>query len=582
MTRFTGLTRWIATLGLLLCTSVARAAPPPAESVGKRAEEKFDVIIRGGSIIDGSGKPAFAADVGIIGDKIAKIGDLSAAHGEKKLDAKGLVVAPGLINMLSWANETLLANGLSQSDIRQGVTLEVFGEGWSMGPINEQMRADELQQQGDIKYPITWTTLREFLVALEKKGVACNVASFVGATTVRIHEIGHENRPPTPPELERMKALVRQAMEDGAMGVGSSLIYAPAFYANTDELIALCQVAAEFDGMYITHMRSEGNRLLESIDEVLTIAKKTGIRAEIYHFKAAGQANWNKQLSAVEKIEEARQMGLAITANMYPYTAGATGLNATMPPWAQEGGLKSWIERLRDPVTRGKILQEMRTPTDAWENLLIASGSPDNVLLVGFRSDALKPLSGKSLAQVAAERGLSAEETAMDLVIEDNSRVDAVFFMMDEENVRRALLIPWISFGSDAGSISPELPFLKFHPHPRAYGTFARVLGKYVREEKLIPLEHAIHRMTGLAADKLKISQRGRLQEGYFADVIVFDPLQVGDHATFEKPHQYATGMRHVWVNGQQVLSNGEHTGALPGRAVYGPGWKQGDKKVAR
>ncbi len=535
---------------------------------------EYDVVIRGGTIYDGGGSPPFVGDLAIRGDTIAAIGSLGNARGRVEIDAAGLAVAPGFINMLSWATESLIADGRSQSDIRQGVTLEVFGEGWSMGPLNEAMKREMLERQGDIKYEIPWTTLGEYLEYLIQRGVSTNVASFVGATTVRIHVLGYENRPPTPEEMERMRQLVRQAMEEGALGVGSSLIYAPAFYASTEELIELCKVAAEYGGMYISHIRSEGNRLLEAIDELIRIAREAKIPAEIYHLKAAGRANWPKLDEAIRRIEAARAQGLRITANMYPYTAGATGLNAAMPPWVQEGGHRAWIERLKNPAVRKRVLREMRTPTDQWENLYLMAGSPENVLLVSFKNEALKPLIGKTLAEVARLRGRSPEDTIIDLVIEDDSRVGAVYFLMSEENVRKQIALPWMSFGSDAESLAPEGVFLKSNPHPRAYGTFARVLGRYVREEKIIPLEEAIRRMTSLPAENLKLDRRGRLKVGYFADVVIFDPAKIQDHATYERPHQYATGVIHVFVNGVQVLKDGEHTGATPGRVVRGPGYK--------
>lgn len=548
-------------------------------SCSPRAE--YDVVIRGGTIYDGSGSPPFVGDVAIRGDTIAAVGSLGNARGRVEINASGLAVAPGFINMLSWATESLIADGRSQSDIRQGVTLEVFGEGWSMGPLNEVMKKEMLERQGDIKYDIPWTTLGQYLEYLVQRGVSPNVASFVGATTIRIHVLGYANRPPTPSEMERMRQLVRQAMEEGALGVGSSLIYAPAFYASTEELIELCKVAAEYGGIYISHIRSEGNRLLEAIDEVIRIAREARIPAEIYHLKAAGRANWPKLDAAIRRIEAARAEGLRITANMYPYTAGATGLNAAMPPWVQEGGHRAWIERLKNPSIRERVLREMRTPTDQWENLYLMAGSPENVLLVGFKSEALKPLTGKTLAEVARQRGRSPEETILDLVIEDDSRVDAVYFLMSEENVKKQIALPWVSFGSDAESLAPEGVFLKSNPHPRAYGTFARVLGRYVREEKVISLEEAIRRMTSLPAENLKLDRRGRLKVGYFADVVVFDPARIQDHATYERPHQYATGVVHVFVNGVQVLRNGEHTGATPGRVVRGPGYKAARSQTA-
>ena len=548
------------------------ATPPPAGAQHK-ARQTYDLIIRHGTIYDGSAKPPFVGDVAIQGDKIVVVGSLKNARGRTEIDATGLAVAPGFINMLSWATESLLYDGRSQSDIRQGVTLEVFGEGGSMGPLNEKMKKEMLEQQGDIKFDIKWSTLAEYLDYLVQRGISPNVASFIGATTVRIHEIGYEDRPPTPAELERMRALVRQAMEEGALGVGSSLIYAPAFYAKTDELVELCKVAAASGGMYISHMRSEGSRLEEAVDELLTIARQASIGAEIYHLKAAGKLNWGKLDAVIAKINGARAEGLRVTADMYTYPAGATGLDAAMPPWVQEGGLKAWIARLKDPAIRERVAREMSVATDKWENLYEAAG-PEGILLVGFKSDALKPLTGKTLTQVAAMRAKSPQETAMDLVIEDDSRVGTIYFLMSEENIRKQIKLPWVSFGSDAESPAPEGPFLKSNTHPRAYGNVARLLGKYVRDEKLIPPEEAIRRLTSLPATNLKIQQRGLLKPGYFADVVIFDPAKIQDHATFEKPHQYSTGVVHVFVNGTQVLKDGEHTGAKPGRVVRGPGYK--------
>ena len=548
------------------------ATPPPAGAQHK-ARQTYDLIIRHGTIYDGSAKPPFVGDVAIQGDKIVVVGSLKNARGRTEIDATGLAVAPGFINMLSWATESLLYDGRSQSDIRQGVTLEVFGEGGSMGPLNEKMKKEMLEQQGDIKFDIKWSTLAEYLDYLVQRGISPNVASFIGATTVRIHEIGYEDRPPTPAELERMRALVRQAMEEGALGVGSSLIYAPAFYAKTDELVELCKVAAASGGMYISHMRSEGSRLEEAVDELLTIARQAGIGAEIYHLKAAGKLNWGKLDAVIAKINRARAEGLRVTADMYTYPAGATGLDAAMPPWVQEGGLKAWIARLKDPAIRERVAREMSVATDKWENLYEAAG-PEGILLVGFKSEALKPLTGKTLTQVAAMRAKSPQETAMDLVIEDDSRVGTIYFLMSEENIRKQIKLPWVSFGSDAESPAPEGPFLKSNTHPRAYGNVARLLGKYVRDEKLIPPEEAIRRLTSLPATNLKIQQRGLLKPGYFADVVIFDPAKIQDHATFEKPHQYSTGVVHVFVNGTQVLKDGEHTGAKPGRVVRGPGYK--------
>lgn len=533
---------------------------------------ELDLILRGGLICDGSGAEPYRGDVAIDGDRIVAIGDLGGKTGKSELQLQGLAVAPGFINVLSWATESLLADPKSQSDIRQGVTLEVFGEGWSMGPWSERMKQDIRDTQGDIKFAVEWTTLAEYLEHLVARGVAPNLASFVGATTVRIHVLGYEDRAPQPQELDQMRALVRQAMEEGALGVGSSLIYAPAFYAKTPELVELCKVAAEYDGVYISHLRSEGNRFLEAVDELIEISRQAKIPAEIYHLKAAGEENWPKFAQAIAKIEAARAEGLKITADMYTYTAGATGLNAAMPPWVQEGGLRQWIERLQDPATRIRVIREMRTPSDDWENLLLAAGSPEKVLLTGFKTPALKKYTGKSLAAVAAERGTSPEETAIDLVVQDQSRIDTVYFLMSEENVQRGVALPWVSFGSDAGSLAPEGVFLKSSTHPRAYGNFARVFAKYVRADRLMSLGEAVRKMTSLPAENFHLAQRGRLQPGYFADVVVFDPATIQDHATYENPQQYATGVRHVWVNGKQVLRDGEHTGALPGRVVKGAG----------
>jgi len=538
------------------------------------AVDSYDLILRNGMIYDGSGQAPFVNDVAVTGEKIVAVGNLGNATGRIELDAKGFAVAPGFINVLSWANESLIQDGRSQSDIRQGVTLEVMGEGESMGPLNDKMKREMVEAQGDIKYEVTWTKLDGYLEHLVKRGVSCNVASFVGATTVRIHELGHADRPPTPEELGRMKNLVRQAMEEGALGVASSLIYAPAFYAKTDELIELSKVAAEYNGVYISHLRSEGNTFIEALDELIHIAHEARIPAQIYHLKAAGHANWPKLDAAIQKIEAARANGLQITADMYTYTAGATGLDAAMPPWVQEGGYKAWAARLKDPKIRERVLKEMVTPTDQWESLYLMAGSPEKVLLVGFKNDKLKALTGKTLAQVAKLRGKSPEETAIDLVIEDGSRVDTVYFLMSEENVRKQVKLPWVSFNSDAASLAPEGVFLKSNPHPRAYGNFARLLGKYVREEKLIPLEAAIRRLTSFPAETFKLDRRGALKPGCFADIVVFDPAKIQDHATFEKPHQYATGVAHVFVNGVQVIKDGEHTGAKPGQVVCGPGWK--------
>jgi N-acyl-D-amino-acid deacylase len=557
----------------LACLLAVCLVPLPALAQRETAPT-YDLILRSGTIYDGSGGKPFTGDVALRGDRIAKIGDLGGARAKTEVDVRGLAVAPGFVNMLSWATESLIHDGRGQSDIRQGVTLEVMGEGWSMGPLNEAMRKEMIAEQADLKFDVSWTTLGEYLEHLEKRGVSPNVASFVGATTVRVHEVGYQDRPPTPEELQRMRKLVAQAMEEGALGVGSSLIYAPAFYAKTDELVAICEEAGKYGGMYISHMRSEGNRLLEAVDELITIARRAKVPAEIYHLKAAGKQNWGKLDEVIKKVEAARAEGLQITADMYTYTAGATGLDAAMPPWVQEGGLESWKQRLADPAVRERVAREMSNPTDEWENFYFSAG-PDNMLLVAFKNEKLKPLTGKSLTEVAKMRGKTPQETAMDLVIEDDSRVGTVYFLMSEENVKREVAIPWLSFGSDAEALAPEGAFLKSNPHPRAYGNFARLLGKYVRDEKVIPLEEAVRKLTSLPTENLKIQARGRIKEGYFADLAIFDPAKIQDHATFDKPHQYATGMRHVFVNGVQVLKDGEHTGAKPGRVVRGPGYKK-------
>jgi N-acyl-D-amino-acid deacylase len=534
--------------------------------------DKFDVLIKGGTVYDGTGEKPRVVDVAIRGDRIVKLGTFAADQAATVIDAKGLAVAPGFINMLSWSTESLIEDGRSQGEIREGVTTEIMGEGWSMGPLNDRMKERTISEQKDIKFEIKWSTLAEYLQYLEQRGISCNVASFVGATTIRDYVIGLEDKQPTPEQLDQMRELVRLEMEAGALGIGTSLIYPPAFYAKTEELIELCKVAAKHKGKYISHMRSEGNQLLEAIDELLRISREAGIPAEIYHIKAAGQSNWGKADAMLAKIEEARKAGLKITADMYTYTAAGTGLDACLPPWTQDGGYPALFKRLRDPATREKIAKEVRTPSDKWENLYLAAGSPDKILLSGFKSDKLKPLTGKSLADVAKMRGKDPVETAMDLIAEDESRIDTIYFLMTEENVKKEIAKPWVSFGSDEASQAPEGNFLKSNCHPRAYGNFSRVLGKYVREDKVLTLEEAIRKLSGLPATNLGLDHRGFLQDGMFADVVVFDPATVGDRATFEKPHQYSVGMKHVFVNGKQVLKEGEHTGAKPGRAVWGPG----------
>jgi N-acyl-D-amino-acid deacylase len=556
-------------LVLGLAALLARIAATGAASAQAPA---FDVIVKGGMVYDGTGAPGRRADVAIRGDRIAAVGDLGAARAASVVDAAGLAVAPGFINMLSWSTDSLIADGRSQGEIRQGVTTQIFGEGSSMGPLTPEMKRRAVEQMGDIKYDITWTTLAEYLRELERKGVSQNVASFIGAATIREHVIGLEDRKATPAQMDEMRALVRQEMEAGALGIGSSLIYAPGFYADTQELIELCTVAARYHGRYISHMRSEGNRLLEAVDELIAIARGAHIPAEIYHLKAAGQANWNKMDAVIAKVEGARKRGLKITADMYIYTAGSTGLDASMPPWVLDGGYEAAYARLRDPAVRAKIALAIRTPATDWENLYLAAGSPDRVLLVEFRSERLKPLTGKTLAEAARLRGEDPIDTIMNLIVEDQSRVGAVYFMMSEDNIRKEIALPWVSFGSDAASMAPEPPFTRSATHPRAYGNFARVLGKYVRTDKALTLEDAVRKLSGLPATNLDLDHRGFIKDGMFADIVVFDPATIADRATFELPHQYAVGMQHVFVNGVQVLKGGEHTGALPGRALWGRG----------
>jgi N-acyl-D-amino-acid deacylase len=536
------------------------------------SRENFDYVIRGGTVYDGSGKAGRRTDIGLKGDRITAVRDLSAAKSAKVIDARGLAVAPGFINMLSWSTVSLIQDGRAQSEIRQGVTTEIMGEGESMGPLNDAMKKRIVAQQGDIKFDITWTTLAEYLHVMEQRGISPNIASFVGATTIREHVIGLEDRQPTPEQLGQMRDLVRREMEAGALGIGSSLIYPPAFYAKTEELIELCKVAAQFNGRYISHIRSEGSQLLEAVDEFLRISREARIPAEIYHIKALGKSNWTKLEPMLAKVEAAQQEGLRVTADMYAYTAAGTGLDACLPPWTADGGYPALFKRLRDPATRAKIAAEVRAESDTWENFYLGAGSPDRIILSGFKSERLKPLTGQTLADVAKKRGKDPVETIMDLIAEDESRIDTIYFLMSEENVKKEMAKPWISFGSDEAAQAPEGVFLKSNPHPRAYGNFARILGKYVRDEKVITLEEAVRRLSALPAANLGLRERGTLNEGMFADIVVFDPATIGDRATFEKPHQYATGMKEVFVNGVQVLQNGEHTGAKPGRALAGPG----------
>jgi N-acyl-D-aspartate/D-glutamate deacylase len=551
--------------GLVVLALVASAA-------GSAAPPSFDVVIRGGTVYDGEGGAPRKADVGIAGDRITAVGPLAKAEARTVIDATGLAVAPGFINVLSWSTESLIADGRSQGEIRQGVTTEIFGEGSSMGPYTEAMKKRETEEQGDIKYEITWTTLAEYLAYLEKKGISPNVASFIGAATVREYGMGLGSRRSTPAEIDAMRELVRREMEAGALGIGSSLIYAPGTFASTEELIELCREAAKYKGMYISHLRSEADSLLEAVDELIRISREARIPAEIYHLKAAGEPNWAKMDAVIQKVEAARREGLKITADMYTYTAGSTGFDACVPPWARDGGYEALFRRLQDAPTRNRILEEMTAPPRGWENLCVAAGAPERILLVGFKNDALKPLTGKTLAEVAAMRGTHPWNTVLDLMLEDRTRVGVVFFLMSEENVRKQLKLPWVSFGSDAASMAPEGVFLKSSTHPRAYGNFARWLGKYVREERLVPLPEAIRRLTGLPATNLGLEGRGFVKPGMYADVVVFDPATIADRATYEKPHQYAAGVRHVLVNGVAVLKDGEHTGALPGRALKGRG----------
>ena len=561
-----------AALAMALLQGCAPMASPgsPARTV---AAPPYDLLIHGGTIYDGSGGAPYIGDVGIRGDRIVYVGPVLPATAPRTVEAKGLAVAPGFINMLSWANESLLVDGLGQSDLRQGVTLEVMGEGWSMGPLNDEMKKLSVQQQGDIKYPIEWTTLGEYLALLERRGTSMNVASFVGATTVRQHELGDRDVEPTSDQLRRMRALVRRAMEEGALGVGSSLIYPPATFAKTDELVALTTEAARCGGTYISHMRSEGDRLLESIDELIEISRRSGAPAEFYHIKQVGHANWQKLDAVIAKVEAARASGLKITADMYLYTAGGTGLAYSMPPWVQDGGNEAMLKRLRDPAAVTRIKREMLQPGRNWENLYLHAG-PGGVLLASLIEPSLKPLTGKTLAEVAKMRGISPEQAVIDLVLADQGRSGAIYFLMNEDNVRREAAIPWVSFGSDAEASAPEGVFLKSSTHPRAYGNFARFLGKYVRDQKVVSLTEGIRRLTSLPASNLNLRDRGLLKPGMAADLVLFDPATIADHSTFAKPMQFATGVHHVFVNGVQVLKDGIPTGAKSGRFVKGAGWK--------
>ena len=566
--------KWLAAVSTLAMVAGCAIAPPVATvaAVVPAQIPAYDLLIKGGTIYDGSGSAPYVGDVGIRGDKIVYAGPSQEASAPRLVDARGLAVAPGFINMLSWSNESLLVDPRGQSELRQGITLEVMGEGWSMGPLNDEMKALSVKQQGDIKYPIQWTTLGDYLNFLERKGTSLNIASFVGATTVRQHELGERDVDPNPAQLDRMRALVRLAMEEGAMGVGSSLIYPPATFAETDELVALVTEAGKCGGMYISHMRSEGDRLVESVDELIEISRRSGAPAEIYHLKQAGRANWGKLDQVIANVEAARAAGLHITADMYTYTAGGTGVAASMPPWVQDGGTAAMLKRLGDPATVARIKREMLKPGSNWENLYHHAG-PDGIRLASVAEPSLKPLIGKTIAEIAKLRRVAPEQAIIDLVREDQGRSGAIYFLMNEDNVRRQTSIPWVSFGSDAEASAPEGVFLKSSTHPRAYGNFARFLGKYVRDEKTTTLADAVRRLSALPAGNLGIRDRGRLASGMAADVVLFDPATIADHATFDQPMQYATGVRDVFVNGVQVLNAGEPTGATPGRFVKGPGW---------
>src|SRR5437588_1261763 len=559
--------RYVLTLTLILVLSAVAIAQrrirPEAQS--------FDIIIRGGTLYDGTGRAPIKADVGIKGDRVAAVGNLSRATAPTIVDAKGLAVAPGFINMLSHSETSLIVDGRSLSEIKQGGTSQIFGE-LSMGPLNDQMKRRLRESQGDVKYDIEWTTLSEFLNYLEKRGISQNIASFIGAPTIREYVIGLEDKPPTAVQLDQMRELVRREMEAGALGITTALIYPPAFFAKTEELIELCKVAAKYQGKYTTHMRSEGNQLIEGVQETMRIGREAGLPVEIYHLKASGEANWPKMDQVIRMIEDARRQGLKITANMYTYPAGGTGLDASMPPWVFDGGREAAYKRLQDPATRKKIADAIHTPTNEWENLYLLAGSPDRILLASFKTEKLKPLTGKTLAEVAKMRGKDPVETIMDLVLEDRSRIGTIYFLMSEDNIKKQIRQPWVSFGSDAASIAPAGVFLKSSAHPRAYGNFARLLGKYVREEKVISLTEAVRRLSGLPATNLGLDHRGFLKAGMFADVVIFDPETIADRATFENPHQLAVGVKHVFVNGLQVLKDGEPTGAKLDRALWGPG----------
>jgi N-acyl-D-amino-acid deacylase len=539
-----------------------------------RLMSNHNIILRNGTIYDGTGAAPITGDVSIEGDKIAAIGNIGNVSGKQEFDLDGLAVAPGFINMLSWATESLIKDGRSMSDIKQGVTLEVMGEGWSMGPLSDEMKKtrDAILSTGDIDYDIEWTSLGEYLEFLVRKGVSTNVASFVGSSTLRIYTVGYDNRPPTDEEMDSMKRLLHEAMHEGAMGVSTALAYPPATYQSTEEIVELAKIVAEYAGMYISHIRSEGAQFIAALDEMIHILRETGVTGEVYHLKAEGKLNWDKMDTAIQKIEAARADGLNLTADMYTYPYSGTGLTSCIPPWAHDGGFEKLIQRLKDSEIRERIKTEMHLPSDEWENMFYENDA-DSILLAGFAKHNLRKYQGKTLREIMLERGTEADETVIDLIIEDESRIFALYFNMSEDNLRQQVQLPWMSFGSDAQSMAPEGASLNYHTHPRAYGSFARVIGKYVRDEGVITLQDAVRRLSGFPADNLKIESRGYLKPDYFADVIVFDPAKVQDHSVPDNPHQYSEGMVHVFVNGTQVLRNGEHTGEFPGRVVRGAGW---------
>lgn len=540
-----------------------------------QAAPEFDTVLRGGLVFDGTGAPPVRADVGLIDDRIASIGDLSRSVAHNEYDCVGLAIAPGFINVLSWAPMPLLQDGRSLSDLHQGVTLEVFGEGWSEGPLTDAMRVQEItDRDGTTLTRAPWTTLKDFLSYLVTRGTSCNVASFVGASTVRIHELGYENRKPTADELDRMCDLVRAAMDEGALGVASALIYTPGRYAETEELTALATAAAESDGVYASHLRSEGDAFLEAVDEFIAIVDASGARGEIYHLKAAGRENWPKLEQAITRVDSARAQGIAINADMYCYEAAWTGLDASMPDWVLAGGNEAWFDRLSDPGVADRLERELADHDAGYESFYHMAGSPDRVLLVGFEAEANRRFTGKTLAAVAEELGVTPERAMIDLVREDRSRIGTVYFVMSEENLDRKVAVPWVSFCTDERSVAPEGAFLESHRHPRAYGNFARLLARYVRDRGIISLAEAIRRLTSQPARHLGIDARGEVREGFYADLVVFDPDQIADNATYAEPHQLATGVTAVFVNGVAVIREGLHTGALPGRVVRGPGYR--------